>query len=166
MVQPMNAGAREQLESIVNLVNAVHPRMRAALAKIRQDDNLLMVGVDYVNHIERELTEAMNRLDGARFGAEALLAKLLADVDRAVRPVDVPLRRLILKVVQHGEQVSVTEVLERLAGLGSYWSAPKVSNALGYWVRRGDLVRLDRGVYSRSGNVTAGSATSTEGDTG
>jgi hypothetical protein len=161
----MNAG-RDQLVSVINLANVVHPRIRAALSKLRQDDDLLTAGVDYAAHIERELTEAMNRLDAARFGAEALLTKLPVDGGRDVRPDDVPLRRLILKVVQPGEQVLVAEVVERLTGLGQCWQAPSVSNALGYLVTRGSLVRVQRGVYRRSGNLRAGPAANTEGNAG
>ena len=65
---------------------------------------------------------------------------------------DVPLRRLVLRVVQPGEQVTVLEAMERLATLGSCWKATSVSNALGYLVRRGQLVREQRGTYSRPGS--------------
>lgn len=70
---------RRSVESIINLTNTAYTRARGALTDLRQDESLLALGVDYVNHIELELTEAMRRLDGARFAGEALLAKLPKD---------------------------------------------------------------------------------------
>ena len=66
---------RRTLESVVNLANTGHTRARAALGELRDDLLLTDGSVDYLNHAERELREAMARLDGARFAVEALLAK-------------------------------------------------------------------------------------------
>ena len=60
---------------------------------------------------------------------------------------DVPLRRLVWQVIDPGEEFTVTDVAERLADLGVWLSANKVSNALGYWVSRGRLTRQRKGTY-------------------
>lgn len=60
---------------------------------------------------------------------------------------DVPLRRLVWKVIDPGETFTVTDVTERLRQLGVTWPTNKVSNALGYWVSRQRLQRESKGVY-------------------
>jgi hypothetical protein len=61
---------------------------------------------------------------------------------------DVPLRRLIWQVLDPGEEFTVADIVDRLAALGTSWSASNVSNALGYWVSRGRLARQRKGVYT------------------
>jgi hypothetical protein len=61
---------------------------------------------------------------------------------------DVPLRRLIWQVLDPGEEFTVADVVDRLADLGTSWTATNVSNALGYWVSRGRLARQRKGVYT------------------
>jgi hypothetical protein len=60
---------------------------------------------------------------------------------------DVPLRRLIWQVISPGEQFTVTDVAERVAALGAFWTPSAVSNALGYWASRGRLTREHKGAY-------------------
>jgi hypothetical protein len=59
----------------------------------------------------------------------------------------IPLRRLVWKVMTPGETVTVPQVTERLSELGVQVPAPKVSNAMGYWVARDELLRRRKGVY-------------------
>jgi hypothetical protein len=66
----------------------------------------------------------------------------------SLRAGDVPLRRLVLQVVNPGEQFTVSEVAERIAALGATWSASAISNALGYWASRDRLTREQKGIYS------------------
>ncbi|MET8763084.1 hypothetical protein [Lentzea sp. NPDC004782] len=67
-------------------------------------------------------------------------------VNNALR--EVPLRRLLLQVVLPGETFTVPEVVARLAKLGKQVDPAKVSNALGYQVDRGQLVRERKGLYT------------------
>lgn len=69
--------------------------------------------------------------------------------DRAVHEdlLAIPLRRLVWKVMKPGETVTVPQVTERLSELGVPVPAPKVSNAMGYWVARDELLRRRKGVY-------------------
>ncbi|TYB49319.1 hypothetical protein [Actinomadura chibensis] len=60
---------------------------------------------------------------------------------------DIPLRRLVWRVLTPGETFTAPEVVERLSGIGVDVAAQKVSNALGYWFARGDLCRRRKGVY-------------------
>jgi hypothetical protein len=89
---------------------------------------------------------------------------------------EIPLRRLLWQVIIPGEtSFRVPTIVERLAQLGMRVEPPKVSNALGYWVDRGRLVRVSKGVYScpaetstagatDAGASNAGSPTAAEGD--
>lgn len=58
-----------------------------------------------------------------------------------------PLRRLVLQVVEPGSVFTVQSVVEKLAALGVSRPANQVSNALGYFVPRGLLQRVSKGVY-------------------
>jgi hypothetical protein len=58
-----------------------------------------------------------------------------------------PLRRLVLRVVEPGSVFTVQGVVEKLADLGVSRPANQVSNALGYFVPRGLLERVSKGVY-------------------
>lgn len=60
---------------------------------------------------------------------------------------DIPLRRLVWRVLTPGETFTVPQVVERLADLGVDVEAPKVSNVLGYWFAREELQRRRKGVY-------------------
>jgi hypothetical protein len=60
---------------------------------------------------------------------------------------DIPLRRLVWRVLTPGETFTVPQVVERLADLGVDVEAPKVSNVLGYWFARDELQRRRKGVY-------------------
>lgn len=69
-----------------------------------------------------------------------------AIADKALR--ELPLRRLLLQVIAPGESVTVPEVVDRLAKVGVTADSTKVSNALGYQVDRGPLIREHRGLYT------------------
>lgn len=60
---------------------------------------------------------------------------------------DIPLRRLVWQVLDPGEEVTVSEVVRRLAAMGVHPQPSAVSNALGYWVSRQRLARKRKGVY-------------------
>lgn len=60
----------------------------------------------------------------------------------------VPLRRLVLQVINPGEEFTIVDIAERLEELGAPWPANKISNALGYWVSQKRLTRKQRGVYN------------------
>jgi hypothetical protein len=60
---------------------------------------------------------------------------------------DIPLRRLVWRVLTPGETFTAPEVVERLSGIGVDVAAQQVSNALGYWFARGSLRRRRKGVY-------------------
>jgi hypothetical protein len=61
--------------------------------------------------------------------------------------VTMPLRRMLWHVLEPGEQFTVAQVVALLEQRGASWPANKVSNALGYWVDRGRMVRVTQGVY-------------------
>jgi regulator of replication initiation timing len=67
-----------------------------------------------------------------------------------------PLRRLVWRVIPADRSFSVAEVAEGLVALGvpKPSSRNEISNALGYWVRRGRLERCSKGVY-RDRNASA-----------
>lgn len=60
---------------------------------------------------------------------------------------DIPLRRLVWRVLTPGETFTVPQVVERLAELGVDVGAPQVSNVLGYWFARDELQRRRKGLY-------------------
>ena len=60
---------------------------------------------------------------------------------------DVPLRRLVLQVIDPETEFTVTDVVKRLAALGVAIPSNKVSNALGYWASRDRLLREGKGIY-------------------
>jgi hypothetical protein len=60
---------------------------------------------------------------------------------------DVPLRKLVWRVIVPGEQFTVAEIGKRLSDLDVPAPANKISNTLGYWVSRGRLIRARKGVY-------------------
>jgi hypothetical protein len=79
--------------------------------------------------------------------------------DKALR--ELPLRRLLLQVITPGETFTVPEVVNRLAKLGVTADSAKVSNALGYQVDRGQLVREHRGLYTYPVETLSADATGT-----
>ncbi|WP_414943791.1 hypothetical protein [Amycolatopsis sp. cmx-11-32] len=79
--------------------------------------------------------------------------------DKALQ--ELPLRRLLLQVIAPGETFTVTEVVNRLAKLGVTADSAKVSNALGYQVDRGQLVREHRGLYTYPVETLSANATGT-----
>jgi hypothetical protein len=79
--------------------------------------------------------------------------------DKALR--ELPLRRLLLQVIAPGESVTVPEVVDRLAKVGVTADSTKVSNALGYQVDRGPLIREHRGLYTYPVDASPADATGT-----
>jgi hypothetical protein len=79
--------------------------------------------------------------------------------DKALR--ELPLRRLLLQVIAPGESVTVPEVVDRLAKVGVRADSAKVSNALGYQVDRGPLIREHRGLYTYPVDASSADATGT-----
>ena len=83
---------------------------------------------------------------------------------------DIPLRRLVWRVLIPGETFTVAQVVDRLADLGVEVEAPKVSNVLGYWFAREELQRRRKGLYyyplSGSGAADHGTNHGTDGESG
>lgn len=103
-----------------------------------------------------ELDAHGRRTPGVRSGADDL--------------ADIPLRRLVWRVLIPGETVTVAQVVDRLADLGVDVEAPKVSNVLGYWFAREELQRRRKGLYyyplSGSGAADQGTNRGTDGESG
>jgi hypothetical protein len=79
-----------------------------------------------------------------------------------------PLRQMVFEAIPPGEEFTVSDVTHVLAGLGITASATAVSNALGYWVTRGRLRRVRKGVYqslaARPAETTSSGTASSEED--
>jgi hypothetical protein len=106
---------------------------------------------DHVDGADSDLVPRKGRaqqVPGGRRSASGKASASGVTGDARLRVRDVPLRRLVLQVVNPGEEFTVSEVAERIAALGATWSASAVSNALGYWASRDRLRREQKGIYS------------------
>lgn len=83
----------------------------------------------------------VHRADGDDTGPGTPLAESTPDVQ------DVPLRKLLFRVIAPGDRFTVQEIAERLTALGVQAPANSISNALGSWVRADRLVRERKGQY-------------------
>lgn len=66
--------SREAMQAVAVRCRTACDAARLALSSLRAVE-VTTENVYHVNHIEREITEALARLDGARFAADAALAK-------------------------------------------------------------------------------------------
>jgi hypothetical protein len=66
--------SREAMQDVVVRCRVARDAARMALSSLRGVE-VTSENVSHVNHIEREITEAIARLIGARFAADAALAK-------------------------------------------------------------------------------------------
>jgi hypothetical protein len=83
----------------------------------------------------------VRRADGDGTGPGTPLAESTPDVQ------DVPLRKLLFRVIAPGDRFTVQEIAERLTALGVQAPANSISNALGSWVRADRLIRERKGQY-------------------
>lgn len=125
--------------------------------------NAGMLDIQLPARLVQVCREVLDEADGATAARPRIASDPQGSVaDKALRKL--PLRRLLLQVINRGESVTVAEVVDRLTRLGVTADAAKVSNALGYQAERGELKREQRGLYtypmdSSSTPVTVGEST-------